>query len=103
MRIANLAGRLSIIIEARAVDVARASNGRFDHDPQNIFARWDEFRAWAAATTELASDPFDELDLDAPVPVPGQVFAVGLNYRAHADESGMARPATAPPVFTKGS
>jgi 2,4-diketo-3-deoxy-L-fuconate hydrolase len=29
------------------------------------------------------------------------VFGIGLNYGAHAAESGFARPETAPPVFTK--
>jgi len=31
---------------------------------------------------------------------PGQVFAIGLNYRGHAEESGMAIP-DSPAVFTK--
>ena len=36
----------------------------------------------------------------APIPQPRSVFAVGLNYRTHAEESGMALPAN-PLVFTK--
>lgn len=38
--------------------------------------------------------------LGAPVPTPRSVFAVGLNYRTHAAESGMDLPKT-PLVFTK--
>jgi 2-keto-4-pentenoate hydratase/2-oxohepta-3-ene-1,7-dioic acid hydratase in catechol pathway len=34
------------------------------------------------------------------VPSPRQVFAIGLNYRSHAEESGMAVPAV-PATFTK--
>ncbi|MFS0734475.1 fumarylacetoacetate hydrolase family protein [Microbacterium jepli] len=65
-----------------------------------MFSRWEEFVAWAATVTG-PTESFDESDLRAPVPNPGQVFAVGLNYRDHADESGMAHPTTWPPVFTK--
>src|SRR4029079_533728 len=42
----------------------------------------------------------DEAKLGSPVPAPRQVFAIGLNYRAHAEESGMAIPA-GPATFTK--
>ena len=38
--------------------------------------------------------------LGPPVPAPRSVFAIGLNYRTHAEESGMALPAN-PLVFTK--
>ena len=36
----------------------------------------------------------------APVPRPRQVFAIGLNYAAHAAEAGVESP-TFPPTFTK--
>ncbi len=38
--------------------------------------------------------------LGCPVPAPRQVFAIGLNYRSHAEESGMAVPSV-PATFTK--
>ena len=38
--------------------------------------------------------------LGCPVPGPRQVFAIGLNYRSHAEESGMALPSV-PATFTK--
>jgi 2,4-didehydro-3-deoxy-L-rhamnonate hydrolase len=41
-----------------------------------------------------------EADLRCPVPAPRQVFAIGLNYRSHAEESGMAVPGV-PATFTK--
>ncbi|MEJ7584281.1 MAG: fumarylacetoacetate hydrolase family protein [Acidimicrobiales bacterium] len=47
-----------------------------------------------------AAVPYDESRLGSPVPAPGQVFAIGLNYRAHALESGMEIPAV-PATFTK--
>jgi 2-keto-4-pentenoate hydratase/2-oxohepta-3-ene-1,7-dioic acid hydratase in catechol pathway len=44
--------------------------------------------------------PLSEVRLHAPLPHPPRVFAIGLNYRDHAKESGMAIPTT-PIVFFK--
>jgi 2-keto-4-pentenoate hydratase/2-oxohepta-3-ene-1,7-dioic acid hydratase in catechol pathway len=41
-----------------------------------------------------------EADIRPPIPSPRSVFAVGLNYRSHAQESGMEVPST-PLIFTK--
>ena len=43
---------------------------------------------------------FDPAKLDAPVPRPRQVFAIGLNYRAHAAEGSFSAP-DEPTVFPK--
>jgi len=42
----------------------------------------------------------DSVQLLAPVPRPGKVICIGLNYRDHAEESGMEIP-TRPLVFSK--
>jgi 2-keto-4-pentenoate hydratase/2-oxohepta-3-ene-1,7-dioic acid hydratase in catechol pathway len=101
MRIANLDGRLVVVTGGRAVDVAKASDGRFDADPQRVYERWAEFRTWVGSTPGLVGEPFDPGALGAPAPRPGQVFAIGLNYAEHAAEAGFATPDVAPPVFTK--
>jgi 2-keto-4-pentenoate hydratase/2-oxohepta-3-ene-1,7-dioic acid hydratase in catechol pathway len=100
MRIANLAGRLAIVTDGRAVDVEKASDGRFPADPQAIYSRWAEFRGWADRAEFTDADDFDPADLGSPAPAPRQLFAIGLNYRAHALETGFAIPED-PPVFTK--
>ncbi len=46
--------------------------------------------------------PLDSVTLDAPVPRPGKVICIGLNYRDHAEESGMDIPEL-PLVFSKFS
>jgi 2-keto-4-pentenoate hydratase/2-oxohepta-3-ene-1,7-dioic acid hydratase in catechol pathway len=105
MRIANVSGRLTLLTDDRhGLDVAEASGGTFSADPQAVYERWDEFRAWATAA--LAGDlvsarEFSPEELGPPTPLPRQVLAIGLNYRSHADESGFGTPDTAPPVFTK--
>ncbi|GAA4070421.1 fumarylacetoacetate hydrolase family protein [Nonomuraea soli] len=102
MRIANLSSRLVLITDdAKAVDVERASGGLFSADPQAVYARWEEFRAWAAGAELPEGAAFDQADLGAPAPSPRQILAVGLNYHAHAAESGFEAPDTIPPLFTK--
>ena len=99
MRLINLAGRLAVAVEGGAIDVASASEGRFGPEVETIYTRWPEFTAWAAGYKGPA-EPFDHSDLRAPSPRPGQVFAIGLNFRDHADEAGLELP-PAPMVFTK--
>jgi 2-keto-4-pentenoate hydratase/2-oxohepta-3-ene-1,7-dioic acid hydratase in catechol pathway len=102
MRVANLAGRLALIEENGAVDVNRASSGLFGAGPQAIYEQWDAFSKWAVTVDRARlGEPFDPADLGSPSPYPRQVFAVGLNYAAHASESGFRRPDEHPPVFTK--
>ncbi|MEV7389171.1 fumarylacetoacetate hydrolase family protein [Streptomyces sp. NPDC091215] len=101
MYLANLAGRLHLVTDARAVDVADASDGRFAPDPQEIYAHWADFRAWAQEADLPEGRPYDRGELGSPVPAPSQLVAVGLNYRDHATETGYAVPEGLPPVFTK--
>ncbi|OBK43149.1 fumarylacetoacetate hydrolase family protein [Mycobacterium sp. 1081908.1] len=102
MKVANLAGRLTIVTDSGAIDVEQASGGGFDADPQAIYVRWDEFTQWAAQT-DLAGGgrAYSPLDLGAPAPRPSQIFAVGFNYRSHAQEFGTTVAHGPPPVFTK--
>lgn len=101
MRIANHKGRLVLLDDAgRAVDVETVSGADFSADPQAIYDRWAEFRSWAATASTDGAVEIDDEHLQAVVPRPPQVFAVGLNYRDHADESGFEIP-TEPVVFTK--
>jgi 2-keto-4-pentenoate hydratase/2-oxohepta-3-ene-1,7-dioic acid hydratase in catechol pathway len=101
LRIANLSGRLVLLIEDLAVDVEQASGGRFSADPQAVYQRWGEFRNWADEAELPVGTAFELADLGSPSPAPRQLIAAGLNYRDHATESGFALPETMPPVFTK--
>jgi 2-keto-4-pentenoate hydratase/2-oxohepta-3-ene-1,7-dioic acid hydratase in catechol pathway len=101
MRIANLNGRLCLIVDGGAVDVHAASGGQFAADPAAVYSRWPEFTAWAASAALPAPAPFAPGALGSPSPAPRQAFGIGLNYDDHAAESGFARPDATPPVFTK--
>jgi 2-keto-4-pentenoate hydratase/2-oxohepta-3-ene-1,7-dioic acid hydratase in catechol pathway len=102
MRLANLNGRLMAADAGCGfVDVALASEGRFDPDPQLVYGRWEEFLAWSSSGALLGDG--DQLGVEAlgpPVPRPRQLFAVALNYAEHAAESGSDAP-TVPQIFTK--
>lgn len=100
MRIANLNGRLVLLTTDGPLDIAIASSGKFSPLPDNIYSQWDTFASWASQyqptlETETYPQSFGQLTSS-----PKQVFAVGLNYHDHAEESGLTAP-TVPPVFTK--
>lgn len=103
MRVANLSGRLVLITAdgTGAVDVQRASDGRFGPDPQAVYDRWEAFASWGASADLSAAEPFAVEDLGAPAPAPRQVLAIGLNYREHAAESGFSVPDAPTVMFTK--
>lgn len=102
MRIANADGRLVLVDAAleHAVDVERASEGRFGPCPMSPYEDWDAFCQWASEQDVRAGERCAPSRLAAPVPRPAQVFGVGLNYRDHAAEAGLDIP-TEPMVFTK--
>jgi 2-keto-4-pentenoate hydratase/2-oxohepta-3-ene-1,7-dioic acid hydratase in catechol pathway len=103
VRVANLGGRLALVTAdgARALDVQGASGGRFDSSPQRIYDEWAEFVSWADRVDLAAAEPFSPSELGAPAPAPRQVFAIGLNYRAHAAESHFDVPDEPTVMFTK--
>lgn len=100
MRIANVRGRLMLLTANGGIDVEKASNGRFAADPQAVYAQWSAFREWAKSAPANLAKAVSDADLGAPAPRPTQVFGIGLNYRAHAAESGMPLPGR-PATFTK--
>jgi 2,4-didehydro-3-deoxy-L-rhamnonate hydrolase len=99
MKLANVNGRAALILGDEIADVATASQGRFGPDPMAVYDDWSAFVEFASTVT-TATGPLVDADLRSPVPAPRQVFAIGINYRSHAEESGMAIP-DVPATFTK--
>ena len=99
MRLANAGGRAVLVLDDGVIDVATASDGSLPADPQLLYEHWDAVRTLAERITS-ADAPLDAQRLAAPVPRPRQVFAIGMNYAAHAAEAGVESP-TFPPTFTK--
>ena len=100
MKIANYAGRASLIVGRHVVDLEQASGGAFGPDLQGLYEHFDAFVA-AAPTFDLTNGvALDLAKLGSPAPKPAQVFAIGLNYFGHAEEAGLPIP-TVPATFTK--
>lgn len=101
MRLVNLEGRAGLDVAGRFVDLALHSGERFSSDPMAVFGDWDAVSAWAAEQRPGDAGPIIEpARLRAPVPRPTQVFAIGLNYKDHAEEASLPIP-DVPMVFTK--
>ena len=100
MRIANVEGRLVTFVGGRVIDVATESDGRFGPDPQSAFVDFNALVAWGSSIGASGGAELDLATVGAPVPSPKQIFAIGLNYRAHALEGPFGVP-DAPAVFTK--
>lgn len=103
MRIANLDGRAAVITGdgRRALDIARATDGRFGPDLTSVYDEWSDFCTWARTADLSAAAAFHPQVLGAPSPTPRQIFAVGLNYRDHAAEASAAVPEEPTVLFTK--
>jgi 2-keto-4-pentenoate hydratase/2-oxohepta-3-ene-1,7-dioic acid hydratase in catechol pathway len=99
LKIANHDGRAVLVLGDEVADVAQVSGGRFGPDPMSVYADWPAFVELARGVT-AGTAPLVESALRCPVPSPRQVFAIGLNYRSHAEESGMTLPGV-PATFTK--
>ncbi len=106
MRIANLAGRATVVTDDGLIDIATASNGAFSASVDKCVAQLATLRTWfqsAQPNVTSATTP-DELygdrRLGPVVTSPQQIFAIGLNYRHHANEMNLTLPSE-PMVFTK--
>jgi 2-keto-4-pentenoate hydratase/2-oxohepta-3-ene-1,7-dioic acid hydratase in catechol pathway len=108
--------RLGVVRRDRIVDFAAAVGSRWPGEPPDSLLALIDFGpdAWQRAS-DLVADaadtadgvPLEDARLHAPIPRPRKnVFCLGLNYRAHAQESAQARgrdvkiPAV-PVFFTK--
>lgn len=103
-RLATISGRAALVEGPSWFDLETCSDGALGPDPMAAIGQHRRLHELAADLGDL--DPTGELSdaaLDAPVPRPTNVFAIGLNYRSHAAETGMAHDGTPPVplVFTK--
>ncbi|HUZ42204.1 MAG TPA: fumarylacetoacetate hydrolase family protein [Acidimicrobiales bacterium] len=105
MRLANLEGRATIVTDDGIIDVATASNGAFSTSLAKCLGQLDKLAAWYRSSQPAPNDliSIEALASDSRLGAivnPQQVFAIGLNYRRHAAETGKDVPKE-PMVFTK--
>lgn len=100
-RLLNIGGRAALQSGDGWHDLATLSGDPALSSPMAAVARFAELHALQAAIGDRPADgSVDGADLRPCVPAPEKVFAIGLNYRSHADESAMELP-PAPLTFTK--
>jgi 2-keto-4-pentenoate hydratase/2-oxohepta-3-ene-1,7-dioic acid hydratase in catechol pathway len=85
MKLAHHHGRAALVVDDGIVDVERASDSRFGPDVMALYDEWDAFTEFASGVSS-PTEPLDHQALGNPAPRPRQVFAIGLNYRSHAEE-----------------
>jgi 2-keto-4-pentenoate hydratase/2-oxohepta-3-ene-1,7-dioic acid hydratase in catechol pathway len=104
MRLANITNRLMLITpDDRVIDVSAATDGTFGPSIQECYERWDELREAASKLESFDGRPLDDFapeEFSSPAPQPRQVFAIGLNFAAHAAVASLAVPEDIT-VFTK--
>jgi 2-keto-4-pentenoate hydratase/2-oxohepta-3-ene-1,7-dioic acid hydratase in catechol pathway len=106
VKLANLHGRATLVVDQGTIDVEKASEGRFSSDTGVLVGQLEQVRSWfdeqhpdVTESTTLERVMRDS-GLGPVIAQPGQVFAIGLNYRTHAKEMALTLP-TKPMVFTK--
>ncbi|MEZ4289581.1 MAG: fumarylacetoacetate hydrolase family protein [Myxococcota bacterium] len=100
MRLVNFDGRPGSTWRDASSTPRSRSDRRIPADPMAAF-EGDALRRLSAEQTAGDAGPILVPErLGPPVPRPTQVFAIGLNYRDHAEEAGLPIPEL-PMVFTK--
>ena len=100
-RLANVDGRAALVSGEAYYDLEKISRGNFSQDPMQALEALSELSALGAQLDNFEpSGQLADVELGPPVPAPKNCYAVGLNYRNHAEESNMAMPPV-PMVFTK--
>ena len=100
-KLANIEGRAALVDGEIYYDLETISNGKFNNDTSNALTN-------LVGLSELSEDLsksepsglLHDIKIDAPISAPKNCYAVGLNYRNHAEEAGMDIPSV-PMVFTK--
>ena len=100
-KLANIKGRAVLLNEESFYDLEKISEGNISHDTTNALFHLEELYELNNKLNDLeATGKISEAEFDAPVSFPKNCYAVGLNYRNHAEEANMTIPEV-PMVFTK--
>lgn len=102
MFLANLAGSACLVRDGKALEIHKASGGRLPADPMayTSIETQRELRGLRLGDSDGGFEEFDPLLLRAPVPRPGKILAIALNYNDHAVESSQTPPGQ-PMLFAK--
>jgi 2,4-diketo-3-deoxy-L-fuconate hydrolase len=100
-RLINVNGRAALESEAHYFDLAGLSGDPSLADALNAVSRVSELQQLSSGlTTSQATGKVSDVVLGAPIPLPRQVFGIGLNYHDHVGETNAQLPQS-PLTFTK--
>ena len=100
-KLANISGRAALIDKDNFFDLETISEGLFDHETSNALSNLKDLHKLSAELSDKeATGSLENADFKSPVSSPKNCYAVGLNYRNHAEEAGMEIP-DVPMIFTK--
>jgi 2-keto-4-pentenoate hydratase/2-oxohepta-3-ene-1,7-dioic acid hydratase in catechol pathway len=100
-KLANIKGKSALIHGDSYYDINTISQGKISSDPSKILNSLSDLHEFNSKIDNFKPTGLIENSLlEPPVINSRNCFAVGLNYRAHAEESGMEIPPF-PMVFTK--
>ena len=86
----------AVLVDRRLIPVMDGYLTGPDFEPASLA----DLRQRAETLTGAIGIALDDVETIAPVPVPGKVVCVGLNYREHANEGGRPPP-NRPLLFSK--
>jgi 2-keto-4-pentenoate hydratase/2-oxohepta-3-ene-1,7-dioic acid hydratase in catechol pathway len=91
--IADKAPELGVVDGQRVIGLTRAAPG-LSLDMIALIARWSEVEGEVRRILSAAAHTFDvaKVKLMAPIPRPGKILAIGLNYADHIEETKAQRP-----------
>ncbi|MDB4191773.1 fumarylacetoacetate hydrolase family protein [Gammaproteobacteria bacterium] len=100
-KLANVNGKSSLISGESYYDINTISQGKISSDPSKVLDSLNDLHELSSKIDNFEATGLVENSLlAAPITNSRNCFAVGLNYKAHAEESGMEIPPF-PMVFTK--
>ena len=100
-KLANASGRSVLVNGDHYFDLAKISEGNVSSDPSQVVNSLGAISKLYKQIDQFdASGSLKDVQMGPPVTGSRNCFAVGLNYRNHAEESGMEIPPF-PMIFTK--
>jgi len=100
-KLGTVDGKAVLIKDDQYFDVASLSDGAISSDSVEALKFQTELsELYETLSEKTATGNLSEVELGNPVPKSPNCYAVGLNYRKHAEESGMDIPEV-PMIFTK--
>lgn len=93
-QIAKEAAAVGLVVGDEVIRIA----DHLEHAPASMIELIAGWAKWQPALAQLAASPVTGIALSsvtllAPVPRPGKILGIGLNYADHVEESGMDMPA----------